>query len=260
MQSVDLSDTVTLETRDAPWIEIVIESTLQGETTEIPADARNICHKAAALVLPKNAGVKIFLQKRIPTQAGLGGGSADAAAVLRGIAELFGVKATIAQAAAIGADVPFCLRGGMAWARGTGEELAPMPSLPADFSIALAKPRVGVSTKEAYAAWDKLCTHLPQPDMEKAVESAKRRDFLSMLTHCANVFEHLALPPEIRTAKEILTAHGAILAQMTGSGSCVFGIFRDVDTATQAVAALPTENYPFLHIVKSTPPYADDFL
>ncbi|MDR2752963.1 MAG: 4-(cytidine 5'-diphospho)-2-C-methyl-D-erythritol kinase, partial [Oscillospiraceae bacterium] len=168
------------------------------------------------------------ITKRIPSQAGLGGGSADAAAVLTALRVLFAPNMPNSQlrqiGAQVGADVPFCLTGGCCLAQGVGERLTPLPCLPAAFSVALVKPRQGVRTEGAYAALDAVA--LAHPQTALAVEAARAGDWPTLFSLCANVFEQVSAPPGLARAKTEARRAGALLTQMTGSGSAVFGVLR----------------------------------
>ncbi|MBR3289908.1 MAG: 4-(cytidine 5'-diphospho)-2-C-methyl-D-erythritol kinase, partial [Clostridia bacterium] len=159
MQTVDLADTVTVERTEDEGI------TLSLSDPALPCDRRNTAYAAAEVffaALQKRGGqpfgVRIHVTKIIPQQAGMAGGSADAAAVLRGLNTLaghpFSPDDLCALGAQVGADVPFCVRGGAALATGIGERLSPVPSLPDNLFIVVCKPPVGVSTGAAYAAVD----------------------------------------------------------------------------------------------------------
>ena len=222
LQSIALHDTVTVEAVQGPGIEIACN------LPYIPADHRNIAWKACA-AFGVTEGLRITLEKRIPSQAGLGGGSADAAAVLTALRDMFRPdmpgEALSAIGARVGADVPFCLRGGCCLAEGIGEVLTPLPCLPAGCEIEVLKPSAGVNTAQAYAALDAV--GLRRPQTSRAIALAKRGDWENLFPLCENVFEQvIRLPGLARYRRERLQA-GALLARMTGSGSAVYSIWRE---------------------------------
>ncbi|MCL1806387.1 MAG: 4-(cytidine 5'-diphospho)-2-C-methyl-D-erythritol kinase [Oscillospiraceae bacterium] len=186
----------------------------------------NLAARAAELFMRSNGisgwSADIQIEKRIPVSAGLGGGSSDAAAVLRalngwrpmppeGLAEL---------ALNLGSDVPYCLRGGVCLAQGRGEILSPLPPLP-DCWIVLITPPVAVSTAEAFQLWDTLSPFHQE-----------------MARMSGNVFEAVIKLPEIEQIKQILLEAGAAEAMMSGSGSTVFGVFTDETEANKAFETL----------------------
>ena len=233
MQSIDLCDDVTLE--KAPDVFV----TATGMTLPYANTLRKAAERYEALT---GCGAHIRVVKRIPAEAGLGGGSADAAAVLFGLQTLYGAldERTLAQTAlAVGADVPFCLyaqRGGaIARARGVGEALTPLDGAPLHFVV--AKPRRGVSTKALFCALS-----LPRrlPDTDAAIAALIQNDARSLGPLLFNALEELAvaLVPEIGALKQCLWDAGACGASMTGSGSAVFGLFESEAAALDASEAL----------------------
>ncbi|MDR1463989.1 MAG: 4-(cytidine 5'-diphospho)-2-C-methyl-D-erythritol kinase [Oscillospiraceae bacterium] len=248
MQSVDLCDTVTLRRADRPGI------VLHCDRPGLPLDHRNIAWKAAEIFatrfLPagfwEREGLEICIEKRIPAAAGLAGGSADGAAVLAGMRTLFSpeirhqdTELSLREAgAAVGADVPFCLTGGLCLALDIGSVLAPLPSLPAEFTILLAKPACDVSTREAYAQIDGRFPALRHPDWTAATHLALHRNWDRLFTHCGNVFEQVIDGPARVLIKSAMREHGALLCQMSGTGPTVFGIFRDRSAAERCAEAV----------------------
>ncbi len=238
MQSVDLYDTVTVETDTSG--EIKITSSQEG----IPCDKRNIAYKAAEAFLGatgiKNDGISIHLEKRIPFAAGMAGGSADGAAVIAALNDIYKTNLSLQELCRIGlrvgADVPFCLTGGTCLAQNVGEILSPLPAL-GDCFIVLAKPERGVSTKEAFAAFDTAASvrHLDTCGM---LYAASTGDLYEICKRTKNVFEQLIEVPERVPIKSTLNRHGAISACMSGSGPTVYGIFDDESKAQSAADAL----------------------
>ncbi len=238
MQSVNLYDTVTVETDKSGAISIT--SSEDG----IPCDKRNIAYKAAEAFFNatgvKNDGISIHIEKHIPFAAGMAGGSADGAAVIAALNDIYETKLTLQELCAIGlkvgADVPFCLTGGTCLAQNVGEILSPLPALD-DCFIVLAKPERGVSTKEAFAAFDTAPSvrHLDTCGM---LYAASTGDLYEICKRTKNVFEQLVEVPERVPIKSTLNRHGALCACMSGSGPTVYGIFDDESKAESAAAAL----------------------
>ncbi|MCL2300391.1 MAG: 4-(cytidine 5'-diphospho)-2-C-methyl-D-erythritol kinase [Firmicutes bacterium] len=221
MQSIDLHDTVTVEAAGRPGVGIACD------LPYIPTDRRNIAWKACE-AFGVTDGLNITLEKRIPSQAGLGGGSADAAAVLTALRDMFkpGMPdgELLAIGAKVGADVPFCLTGGCCLAEGIGELLTSLPCLPDGYEIEVLKPSAGVNTAKAYAALDTIA--LRRPQTAQAVGYARQSDWESLFPLCENVFEQVARLPGLAEYRRGRLEHGALLARMTGSGSAVYSIWR----------------------------------
>lgn len=247
MQAVTLFDTVTVSKQ--PGRDITITCDKAG----IPRDPSNIAYKAAAAFFSQVglpfSGLQIDIRKVIPSQAGLGGGSADGAAVIVALDKLFDTRleqdALIRIGLSVGADIPFCLLGGTALAEGIGELLTPVSPLPA-CHIVISKPPVGVSTAEAYRKFDQAA--YPYPDRtDPLLEALSQGDLLKIADGMYNLFEELIPLPEVAAIKALMAQHGALQAVMSGSGSAVYGIFDSRDKAENALAAcLQQENEAFL--------------
>ena len=230
MQTVSLFDRVIVEKSRA------VEVHVTGMT--LPQD--NTMFKAATLYKKATGcGAKIRCEKRIPAEAVLGGGSADAAAVLRGLQRLHRMadEHTLKEIAlAVGADVPFCLHGGTCRCEGVGELLTPFP-LQKRLWFVIAKPNEGVSTRELFSRLS-----LPRPRVQtlSAVAALAKGDLAALAPLMQNVLEPAAieLVPEIGELKQKLLDAGAIAAQMTGSGSAVFGLFETEEAANAALPAV----------------------
>jgi len=227
MQSVSLADRVTIS-HSPEGI------TVYCDNPEVPGGSGNLAYRAARLLLEEAGtvrGVHISLEKSIPIAAGLAGGSSDAAAVLLGINYLFGLGYTPAQlmafGARLGADVPFCLLGGTAWARGIGEQLTLLKSPPLLWLV-LVKPPFGVATAQAYQWYDEA-RHLKHPDVQKALTSLANGDGAGLIDSLGNVLEGGTSfkYPEVSQIKEEMHGLGALRAVMCGSGPTVFGVARD---------------------------------
>lgn len=215
----------------------------------LPTDSRNDALRAARLFLERigrpELGVELELEKHIPVGAGLGGGSADAAAVLRGLNEL--CRAGLGRAeleklgGELGSDVPFCVAGGTQLAGGRGDELTELPPLP-DCGIVICKPGFSIRTPYLFSRVDGRRSRL-HPDTAGMVEAIGGGDLAGVARRCHNVFEDV-LPRncgEVRTIKSRLLDLGALGAVMSGTGSAVFGIFEDMDAAGAAAAELGRE-------------------
>lgn len=211
-----------------------------GFASNIPLPENNTAAKAARLFWEETGrGAEIRLEKLIPSEAGLGGASADAAGVLRGMNELYGCpipeQRLYELGLAVGADVPFCLMGGCAVAEGVGEILTPLP-LP-HLDLVIVKGSGGVSTG---ALFKSLRLPVEHPDTDGAIAAIQRGDTVSLASLCKNALEPPAttLLPEIRRHKKLLLQSGASSAFMTGSGAAVVGVFSDSEAAKAAANAL----------------------
>lgn len=225
---------------------------LTVDNPNVPSDKSNLAWQAAERFLDAaglSGGVAMVLEKHIPSEAGLGGGSSDAATTLRALRELCGNPLPAEQvrqvALSLGADVPFLLAGGTAYATGVGERLSPLPPFLARH-VVLAKGRAGVSTKEAYAKIDALQNPVHPPVRElrdKILQGATLEEIAPL---CGNLFEQVALSPESAQIKAILLHNGALCGVLTGSGAAVFGIFGEKSQALAALKELRDEGFPFL--------------
>lgn len=252
MQAVSLRDDLEIDIgTGAPW-------RLVCDKENVPADERNLAWKAAKVFYEATGkdpdGLEIRIVKRIPTEAGLGGGSADAAAVLRALNRHydypFSVLALAELGAQVGSDVPFCTICGTAMAEGRGERLRKLPDMPDDCCIVICKPDFSSSTPELYRKLDEK-TIANRPD-HQAMESALLTGDLGMIAqNLCNVFdpvvteEHL----ELNYIKSIFNSYGAIGYQMTGSGSAVFAIVESFEYAA-VICNMLRENYPNIYITK----------
>ena len=235
MQTVDLCDdiTVTLGTE---------ERSCTCDIANIPADSSNLAYRAAELFLSRwgrpQDGFSIHIQKRIPMQGGMAGGSADAAAVLRAMNRLsdnaFSMDELMEMALQLGSDVPFCLMGGTALAEGRGEILTKLPPMPACY-IVLLKPEFSVSTPRLFAQLDDKGIK-DHPNTDSALMALEGSDLPRLCQHMENVFEPVlsAEYPIISALREELLRHGALSARLTGTGSVVFGIFDHYASANEA--------------------------
>lgn len=236
MQAVSIREIVGLKKSRNPGINLVVSR------PGIPLDKSNTAYKAAlaffeyaGLNMP---GIEIEITKKIPVGAGLAGGSADAAAVLAGLNELFGTGLNTGELCEIGkkvgADVPFCITGGAALGTGTGTELEGLPSMP-DCFIVITKPEISVSTAEAYRLIDGAVAAVYSRGVEDAMRNG---DLYSIARGMFNQFEDVLWIPEVDKIKGIMSKHRCLGCQMTGSGSAVFGIFDSAEIAESCAAEL----------------------
>lgn len=238
MQTVELHDSVLISKRDEG---IKVKCNLQY----VPTDNRNVVYKAAAFMIEEykiNSGIYINLRKNIPVSAGLGGGSADAAAVLEGINLLFELNLSKEQLMNIGSrfgsDIPYCLIGGTALAEGIGEKLTMLPSLPKS-TVLICKPSTHISTSYVYSNFD-LSKVRQHPDTEFLIKAIKEGDVKTLAGNMKNVLETVTAVerPIINDIKNVLIGNGAQGTVMSGSGTCVFGFFENRYKALQAANKL----------------------
>lgn len=255
MQSVSLYDTVTVsdEVDDSFEGDVLVTCDVEG----IPTDGRNIVCKAAsaffryASIASKKIAVDI--QKKIPCEAGLAGGSTDAAAVIMALNRIFDAKLTMEQMCEIGAlcgaDVPFCILGGTRLAKGIGTTMEKIASL-TKCSIVICKPDVSVSTKEAYELSDKR----PQKQFvvtDEVVKMLFKRNLRGTCQCLYNDFEAVMQIEEISEIKRTMMKNKALGACMSGSGSAVFGIFLNEKKA-QACIENMSSSYDRLYLCAPT--------
>jgi len=238
MQSVDLADIVTIREVEGPTV-------LKTNSPYIPSDQRNIAWKAVEQMKVKygiEKNVEIILEKNIPVAAGLAGGSTDAAAVLIGLNRLWDLDLNTEQlmeeGLKLGADVPFCIKGGTARAEGIGEILTSM-RIPAVFWLVIIKPHRGISTREVYTRlnMEKIEMH---PKIENIMEGLATGNPVLFATELGNVLETVTLNyrPEVIKVKQKLMEAGALTSLMSGSGPSVFGLFLNKERALKAYRAL----------------------
>ena len=240
MQSVSLCDDVVIELNDSG------EITAKTDLRYLPCDDRNLAARAARLFFEatgrEGQGAEINLKKRIPVCAGLGGGSSDAAAVLRGLNRLTGAgmteKELCAIAGRIGSDVAFCVAGGTALAEGKGEVLTDLTPLPS-CGIVICKPKFSISTPELFSRI--RCEKIRcRPNTEGMLHALEEGDLLGVACRSYNVFEDV-LPArfaEIQVIRSRLLNSGALGSAMSGTGSAVFGLFESIDTAREVYEEL----------------------
>lgn len=236
MQSVSLCDKLVITDSDS-GIRVI------ASRDEIPCNEDNTAYKAAAVFFEYTgaaSNLTIHIQKVIPSQAGLGGGSADAAAVLLALNKMYNAGMTTETLCKIGlqvgADVPFCIIGGTALAEGIGDKLTPLPALPL-CHIVICKPPVGVDTKKAYALADDAAKK--ESGFTAAMLHAVRAgDLRAVAQNLGNEFEQVIHLAQVNHIKSAMKQYGALGACMSGSGSAVFGIFEDLPKAVACQSAL----------------------
>lgn len=224
MTSIDLVDRL--------HIEEIPENQIKVETNKafLPTDGRNNVYQAIALVKERyqiNRGVKVFIKKQIPVAAGLGGGSTDCAAALRGINKMWNLGLSFEELTKIGlevgTDVPFCLYGNTALATGIGEKITHLPSLPQCWVI-LVKPRFSVSTPTVFK--DLVLDDVHHPDIPGLIQAIEGDDYQQMIHKMGNSLEAVTINrhPVIQQIKDRMLKYGADISLMTGSGPTVFGL------------------------------------
>lgn len=257
MQTVSLYDEITVWKVDSGVsMEIEYDSN-DTNHANLPVDDNNLCIKAAKLMIDKyglNYGFKIRLLKRIPSEAGLAGGSSDAAAVMIGIRNLMSLDVTDRDLAeiglSIGADVPYCVLKGTMLAEGIGENLTRLDDMPVT-DVLLVKPNVAVSTAEAYHRID-ASGDLKHPEIDEIISELNLQDLSDLGNKMGNVFEDMVIDtyPVIRELKQELREQGAFGALMSGSGSCCYGLFKDEDELNNAYLYFK-KKYPAYQVYKA---------
>ncbi|MBQ7655524.1 MAG: 4-(cytidine 5'-diphospho)-2-C-methyl-D-erythritol kinase [Clostridia bacterium] len=238
MQPLALHDTLLIEPSDGLSLKI-------DGTDGLSANGDNLILRAAKMLQTEagiSSGAAITLTKRIPMGAGLGGGSADAAAALKGLTAFWQLGYDLERLCQIGvrlgADVPFCLHDAPRRAQGIGEILSSIQSRV--FPLVLIQPCEALSTKEVFTAYHQAS--IAPPDTEKAARALAEGNLHSLKAFAGNVLESASIPlrPQIAEAKAALYQSGAAFAQMTGSGSVVFGAYETEQAADRAFEILKT--------------------
>ena len=239
MQQIALHDTLELEKAD--------KTSLAINVPWLKADESNLAWRAANLIQEKykTGGVNIKLTKKIPVAAGLAGGSADAAAVLKGMNELYSLNLSMEElcnlGAKLGSDIPFCLMGGTMLATGRGEILEKLDDLPLTWLV-LAKPPVSVSTAWAYKNYDEQGAPI-HPDNEQIKQEIAKGNIKAVAKLLCNVLESVTIKKYgvIADYKQMMLSAGAAAAMMSGSGPTVFAIAKDKEAA-EKIADYMREN------------------
>ncbi|GEL07014.1 4-(cytidine 5'-diphospho)-2-C-methyl-D-erythritol kinase [Salisediminibacterium halotolerans] len=238
MTTVDLADRIHLSLQDRQDIEVRVNN------GQLPTDENNLAFQSAALLKSKfhiQGGVVIDIDKYIPVSAGLAGGSTDAAAVLRGLNDLWQLGLTLEQLAEIGlqigSDVPFCVYGGTALAEGRGEKLTFLPSPPTCW-VVLAKPPAGVATKDIYKRL--RLNDIEHPDTAGMIRAIENSDYREVCRLLQNVMETATfeLNADVKKIKDRMIESGADGTVMSGSGPTVFSLCRNDKKALRLYNAL----------------------
>lgn len=239
MQNIDIFDTLTFKNNDTGEVKLTASS------DKIPTDGRNLICKVAYQLKERYGiedGVDIHLEKVIPAAAGMAGGSADAAATYHALNKLWNLGLDIETlcklGVELGADIPYCIKGGTALAEGIGEELTTLKD-PAFFHLVIAKPAIDVSTGWVYTELDN-CDNITHPDIDGIRTALESGDILGMCDRIDNVLEQVTTGryPVIKDIEKILTDAGATGAFMTGSGPTVFGVFTEESKAKEGFQAV----------------------
>ncbi|MBO5883577.1 MAG: 4-(cytidine 5'-diphospho)-2-C-methyl-D-erythritol kinase [Clostridia bacterium] len=248
MQTIDIYDEITLSEKEEGDKTISISCDREG----VPSDEKNLTWRAARAYLDRigtEMGIHIHIAKKIPMAAGMAGGSADAAATLRGINRLCDNALNVTELCAIGgslgSDIPFCIVGGSVIAEGKGDIMLPFVGFPAGTLLVTACGGEGVSTPWAYKRLDEVygfgrkSEYVPKDItcLKKALFSG---DVMAAAENMYNIFESVVLPERETAAKikRILEENGAIRAMMSGSGPSIFGIFDSLESAERAASAI----------------------
>jgi 4-diphosphocytidyl-2-C-methyl-D-erythritol kinase len=250
MQPVTLADDITL----APAEEITLTT---GGSPLLPADEKHLAWRAAVALKTHTGypdGAAIHVEKHIPVGAGMGGGSADAAGVLVGLNKLWELNLPQEELEAIGltlgADVPFCVRGGLTRTTGIGEVMEDLPC-GQHWSLVVIQPCEGLSTKEIFTAYHEGVVNA-RPDNNAAALALANGNTQALSASMANVMQPVseARRPGIHDAIEALREQGAFVAQMTGSGSAVFGVFLHAGACRKAAQELQ-KTYPTCRMMRT---------
>ncbi|MFA9559781.1 4-(cytidine 5'-diphospho)-2-C-methyl-D-erythritol kinase [Evansella sp. AB-rgal1] len=227
MTTVDLADRIQLTTIDSDRISIDVSHGF------VPNNENNLAYQAANVLKSRlgiNKGISIVIDKQIPVSAGLAGGSTDAAAVLRGLNEMWGLGLSMSELAEIGleigSDVPFCVHGGTALATGRGEKLEFLPPPPPCWVI-LVKPPIGVSTRDIYQRLK--VNQLIHPDTNGMIKAIEEQNFEDICSKLENVMEKATfeLHPSVKNIKKRITQYGADGVVMSGSGPTIFALTQN---------------------------------
>lgn len=250
IQRLELADELTLTRADSLTLRVQNQPGL-------PGDERNLVFRAAQALKAYTGycgGARLSLTKHIPLQAGLGGGSADAAACLLGLNELWGTGLRLPElsriAETLGADVPLCLAPGLARAQGIGEQVTPLPGAPS-LPLLILQPGHGLATAEVFSRFA-TAQKSPAADLEQAQTALLAGSLKGIRDSCRNQLQAAAtaMLPEIGEAVDSLVKQGAAFAQMSGSGSAVFGVF-DSEQAAQAAHRALRPRWPVCLLTRS---------
>ncbi len=262
MQAVTLYETIVIEKRPAGELSMECRAADGSLAADIPTDSRNLAWRAARLFLDTTGiteGVFLTVTKAVPSQAGMAGGSADAAGVLVGLDLLFGTGLSTGQLCAmgeqLGSDVPFCIVGGTARVQGRGERVTPIAPLPPCRLVAVM-PHTGSSTPEGFARYDRYGSPF-HPDVNACAAALADGDLAALCQNAGNALQTACATDETREILQTLCAHGAAAALLTGTGAVTYGIFTDCAAADAAAAELRSRFSPvFVLSPESRGPFA----
>lgn len=233
MQSVSLYDVVSIEKVPHDSVKL----TCGG--SDVPCGDENTVLRAAKAFfgmtgVRRKTGLLFKIEKHIPSQAGLGGGSADAAAALWLLDQMYQTELSEERlkeiGLSVGADVPFCVAGGTARVQGIGEIVAPVSPMTM-CNIVICRPDTGIATREAYAAFDGKKKEAVELYTDSVLCALEKKSLCALGSALGNAFENAGVPPEIPEIEKEMIQYGAAGARMTGSGSAVFGLFEDTEQA-----------------------------
>ncbi len=252
MQTIDLYDTV--------YVDIVSKSGIEITCTadNIPTDQTNIAYKAAYIMLNESklqCGVKIHIDKKIPSAAGLAGGSSDGAAVICALNRLLGLnyknEKLFMLSAAAGADIPYCIIGSTALCEGIGEIITPLNSFDGR-TVLIVKPPIDVSTKWVYNTYDETDeSKIIHPDLQMFIQTYQG-NFKDAAKYTGNVLEYVTISkyPVISQIKDKMYGFGAEFSMMSGSGPTVFGIYQN-DTDAKCAFDFFKKSYNETYLTKT---------
>lgn len=250
MQTIDVYDEITVEKQEK-------DIKIRCNKTYVPTDERNLAYKAAKLFIEKykiNSGVDIFIKKNIPVCAGLAGGSTDGAGVLKLMNRLFEINASDEELMEIGlqlgADVPYCIKGGTCLCEGIGEKVTELPRFK-DKIVVLVKPPFGVSTKTVYQEFniEKSKIH---PNTDKLIEAMANDDLNFVAKNMKNLLENVTLKKHkvLIGIKEEFRYQGAVGTMMSGSGPTIFALFEDMQKAQKSFEKMK-QKYQDVYITRT---------
>lgn len=250
MQTIDVYDEITVEKQEK-------DINVRCNKTYVPTDERNLAYKAAKLFIEKykiNSGVDIFIKKNIPVCAGLAGGSTDGAGVLKLMNRLFEVNASDEELMEIGlqlgADVPYCIKGGTCLCEGIGEKVTELPRFK-DKIVVLVKPPFGVSTKTVYQEFNLEKSKI-HPNTDKLIEAMANDDLNFVAKNMKNLLENVTLKKHkvLIGIKEEFRYQGAVGTMMSGSGPTIFALFEDMQKAQKSFEKMK-QKYQDVYITRT---------
>ncbi|SIR41933.1 4-(cytidine 5'-diphospho)-2-C-methyl-D-erythritol kinase [Halanaerobium kushneri] len=255
MQSISLADRIKLKKKSGGII-------VKSSQTELPTNKENLAYQAAEIFFELNPelkqGVEIYIEKNIPIAAGMAGGSADAAAVMRGLYLLFELKPDLNKIrnslADIGSDVPYCLEGGTVYASGRGEILEKLPFIGEKYLVVVT-PSFKISTPAVYKLYDELEGY-EKFDFKSVLANLKNKEEPDWNLDYKNDLKKAAekICPEIKEIKNILNNTKAAFTMLSGSGPTVFSIYNSREQAEKVAASWPRKN-DFVTVVKTIDSY-----